>query len=40
MAAIEQLYKRDAAAADKGDVATLAGPWTDDAVSAAIRRAK
>ena len=33
MAAIEQLHKRDAAAANNGDVATLAGRWTDDAVA-------
>jgi uncharacterized protein (TIGR02246 family) len=33
MAAIEQLHKRDAAAAKNGDVATLAGLWTEDAVA-------
>lgn len=33
MAAIEQLHKRDAAAAKKGDLATLAELWTDDAVA-------
>lgn len=33
MAAIEQLHKRDAAASKKGDLATLAELWTDDAVA-------
>jgi uncharacterized protein (TIGR02246 family) len=33
MAAIEELHKRDAAAAKKGDLATLAELWTDDAVA-------
>jgi len=33
MAAIEQLHARDAAAAKKGDLATLADLWTDDAVA-------
>lgn len=33
LAAIEQLHKRDAAAARKGDVASLADLWTDDAVA-------
>jgi uncharacterized protein (TIGR02246 family) len=33
MAAIEQLHKRDAAAAKKGDLATLAELWTEDAVA-------
>jgi uncharacterized protein (TIGR02246 family) len=33
MAAIEQLHQRDAAAAKSGDVATLVGLWTEDAVA-------
>jgi uncharacterized protein (TIGR02246 family) len=33
MTAIEQLHKRDAAAAAEGDVAALAELWTDDAVA-------
>jgi uncharacterized protein (TIGR02246 family) len=33
IAAIEELHKRDAAAAKKGDLATLAELWTDDAVA-------
>ena len=33
MAAIEQLHRRDAAAAKKGDLTTLAELWTDDAVA-------
>lgn len=33
LAAIEQLHKRDAAAAKKGDIASLAALWTDDAVA-------
>lgn len=33
LAAIEQLHKRDAAAAKKGDAAALADLWTDDAVA-------
>lgn len=33
MAAIDQLHKRDAAAANDGDVATLAGRWADDVVA-------
>lgn len=33
MAAIEQLHRCDAAAAKKGDLATLAELWTDDAVA-------
>jgi hypothetical protein len=33
MAAIEQLHKRDAAAANDGDVATLVGLWAADTVA-------
>ena len=33
LTAIEQLHRRDAAAAKKGDLATLAELWTDDAVA-------